>query len=121
MPETILTATQLRMLKTIGREPLFTEKFYLTGGTALAGFYLHHRYSEDLDFFSMEEVDTLPIISFFKKHEREARHHRHDQPDQPEPKFVLPHHRRGNPQDGIHLLPISPNGKTAGAFWRSDG
>jgi len=25
--------------------------FYLTGGTALGRFYLHHRYSEDLDFF----------------------------------------------------------------------
>jgi len=25
--------------------------FYLTGGTALDRFYLHHRYSEDLDFF----------------------------------------------------------------------
>jgi len=27
------------------------EDFYLTGGTALDRFYLHHRYSEDLDFF----------------------------------------------------------------------
>ncbi len=25
--------------------------FYLTGGTALSRFYLHHRYSDDLDFF----------------------------------------------------------------------
>jgi predicted nucleotidyltransferase component of viral defense system len=29
--------------------------FYLAGGTALAGFYLGHRLSEDLDFFT-----TLP-------------------------------------------------------------
>jgi len=26
--------------------------FYLTGGTALSRFYLHHRYSDDLDFFA---------------------------------------------------------------------
>lgn len=26
--------------------------FYLTGGTALSRFYLHHRYSEDLDLFT---------------------------------------------------------------------
>jgi predicted nucleotidyltransferase component of viral defense system len=26
--------------------------FYLTGGTALGRFYLNHRYSEDLDFFT---------------------------------------------------------------------
>lgn len=29
--------------------------FYLTGGTALAAFYLQHRLSEDLDFFTGEE------------------------------------------------------------------
>ncbi|HYV90233.1 MAG TPA: nucleotidyl transferase AbiEii/AbiGii toxin family protein [Chitinophagales bacterium] len=28
-----------------------SEGFYLTGGTCLSRFYLHHRYSEDLDFF----------------------------------------------------------------------
>lgn len=28
------------------------KKFYLTGGTALSTFYLHHRLSVDLDFFS---------------------------------------------------------------------
>ena len=29
--------------------------FYLTGGTALAAFYLQHRLSEDLDIFTREE------------------------------------------------------------------
>lgn len=28
--------------------------FYLTGGTALSRYYLHHRYSDDLDFFCHE-------------------------------------------------------------------
>ena len=32
------------------------ERFYLTGGTALSRFYYHHRFSEDLDFFSKEEL-----------------------------------------------------------------
>lgn len=29
--------------------------FYLTGGTALSRFYLHHRFSDDLDFFINDE------------------------------------------------------------------
>jgi len=31
---------------------LLVKKFYLSGGTALSAFYLHHRLSVDLDFFS---------------------------------------------------------------------
>ncbi|MFH1233514.1 MAG: nucleotidyl transferase AbiEii/AbiGii toxin family protein [Patescibacteria group bacterium] len=30
--------------------------FYLTGGTALAEFYLHHRLSEDLIFFPSKNL-----------------------------------------------------------------
>jgi len=30
--------------------------FFLTGGTALGAFYLHHRYSEDLDLFTLDEL-----------------------------------------------------------------
>lgn len=35
----------------IAKTPLQAD-FYLTGGTALAAFYLHHRYSDDLDLFT---------------------------------------------------------------------
>lgn len=35
--------------------------FYLTGGTALAGFYLNHRISDDLDFFSYTDFDSIFI------------------------------------------------------------
>ena len=35
--------------------------FYLTGGTALAGYYLYHRISDDLDFFSLDDFDSLSI------------------------------------------------------------
>ncbi len=36
-------------------------EFYLTGGAALSGFYLHHRQSQDLDFFVVDpaELDVL--------------------------------------------------------------
>lgn len=35
--------------------------FYLTGGTALAGYYLHHRISDDLDLFSFGDFDSMSI------------------------------------------------------------
>ncbi len=37
----------------------FAEPFFLTGGTALSAFYLAHRESQDLDFFSLEPFDTF--------------------------------------------------------------
>ena len=37
------------------------ERFYLTGGTALAAFYLGHRRSYDLDLFTSEENLVLPF------------------------------------------------------------
>ena len=42
------------------------KNFYLTGGTALAEFYLKHRLSEDVDLFSESEINTLIIESFLK-------------------------------------------------------
>lgn len=38
------------------------KKFYFTGGTPLSAFYLFHRLSEDVDLFSEEEINLLPII-----------------------------------------------------------
>ena len=35
----------------------------MTGGTALAGFYLHHRYSDDLDFFTRSEGAVAQVDS----------------------------------------------------------
>jgi len=61
----IITQKQVALLDKIGRNVFFVKNFYLTGGTALAAFYLRHRYSEDLDFFSEKEVDILPINVFF--------------------------------------------------------
>ncbi len=39
----------------------FARPFFLTGGTALSAFYLAHRESQDLDFFSLEPFDTLTL------------------------------------------------------------
>lgn len=49
----ILTPFQKQLLSAIGQTKL-AENFYLTGGTALAAFYLQHRFSEDLDFFTAD-------------------------------------------------------------------
>jgi hypothetical protein len=47
----LLTPLQRRLLREIGKTRL-REEFFLTGGTALAALYLHHRYSLDLDLFT---------------------------------------------------------------------
>ena len=58
---------QDRVLKVIGASGT---PFYLTGGTVLGRFLLHHRYSDDLDFFLNASSDftgeTNKIIKFIK-------------------------------------------------------
>ncbi len=39
----------------------FSKPFFLTGGTALSAFYLAHRESQDLDFFSIQPFDTFVL------------------------------------------------------------
>lgn len=46
----ILNDVQKLFLELFGKRS-FSQKFYLSGGTALAGFYIPYRFSEDLDFF----------------------------------------------------------------------
>ncbi len=53
--KTILSENQARILNLLASEKVITDNFYLSGGTALAEFYLLHRLSEDLDFFSPNE------------------------------------------------------------------
>ena len=48
----ILTTFQKELIELIGKSEL-KDCFFLTGGTALAHFYLQHRYSEDLDFWEI--------------------------------------------------------------------
>lgn len=40
--------------------------FFLTGGTALSVFYLHHRVSNDLDFFTLETTEISEIDFWIK-------------------------------------------------------
>ena len=67
----VLTKEQQIILAQVKKEPFF-EQFYFTGGTALSAFYLQHRYSEDLDFFTQRKFDTQDIFdiidSWSKKH-----------------------------------------------------
>jgi len=49
-----LTASQKIALEVLASSFL-KNKFYWTGGTLLSYYYLHHRYSYDLDFFSEEK------------------------------------------------------------------
>lgn len=63
MGKTILSHRQQLLLQKLSELPAVTDSFYLSGGTALAEYYLHHRYSEDLDFFSECEVDVQGIFT----------------------------------------------------------
>lgn len=66
MPKEILTPLQKKFISSFSKNSAFRERFYLTGGTALAAYYLNHRYSEDLDFFSYAEIDILALDVFLK-------------------------------------------------------
>jgi Domain of unknown function (DUF1814). len=67
MTKSILSSNQKKFLNFFISSPDLRNNFYLTGGTCLSEFYLHHRYSEDLDFFSEKEIDIVSITSILKK------------------------------------------------------
>jgi len=56
----ILSDFQQAFLKLFASLP-DQERFYLTGGTALAEYYLGHRFSFDLDLFTSEAELILPF------------------------------------------------------------
>jgi len=66
MAKDILTPLQKKFLSLVPKNKPILNSFYLTGGTALAAYYLKHRYSEDLDFFSENEIDILSVNVFLK-------------------------------------------------------
>lgn len=70
MAETILSEKQARILEEISGDKEICRRFYLTGGTALAEYYLYHRLSEDLDFFSEKEFDIQSVSVFFAKNKK---------------------------------------------------
>lgn len=63
----ILTSEQKQFLDIVAEQKFLRERFYFTGGTPLAAFYLHHRLSEDIDLFSEEEIHAPSLKVFMKK------------------------------------------------------
>lgn len=61
----VLTANQITFLVEFVKSDL-SNAFRLTGGTALSAFYLEHRFSEDLDFFSHEKIPFYLPEEFLK-------------------------------------------------------
>ncbi len=61
----IITELQKEILTTFSRIP-DSNIFYLTGGTALAEFYLAHRKSYDLDLFTTEKGIIIPFSHTFE-------------------------------------------------------
>lgn len=72
MANSILTSRQQLLLSLLSSQKEIQQYFYLTGGTALAAYYLQHRYSEDLDFFSMKEINPMAIQTILKKVKKQA-------------------------------------------------
>ncbi len=70
--DSILTKQQILALKLIAKTNL-AKKFYFSGGTVLAYYYLQHRKSEDLDFFSQEEFNPQPIIVALKSFKKDLK------------------------------------------------
>lgn len=72
MAKSILTNKQQLLLDLISKQKNLVDKFYLSGGTALSEYYLQHRLSEDLDFFSLEEVDPMSVQVNLKNIQQKA-------------------------------------------------
>ena len=66
-----LTSRQEQFLDLALRNSYIIDNFYLTGGTALSSWYLHHRESEDLDFFSMVPFDYDKITIWLKRSQKD--------------------------------------------------
>lgn len=64
-----LTAQQEQLLDLAVRDPYIIKTFYLSGGTALSSWYLHHRESFDLDFFSLAPFDYDQLVRWFRQND----------------------------------------------------
>lgn len=65
--KSILNKYQIALLNLVKKDKYIAQHFYLAGGTTLAEYYLHHRLSDDLDFFtSDDDIDIDHIERFFE-------------------------------------------------------
>ncbi len=67
MGKTILTSRQFKFLELAAKEKEIIRWYYLTGGTALAEFFLKHRLSDDIDLFTTSDVNDLETDKIIKK------------------------------------------------------
>jgi len=67
MASSILTPFQKKVFDVFSHFSGNFSNFYLTGGTALSDFYLHHRYSEDFDFFCESEFSAVSVKTYIRK------------------------------------------------------
>ncbi|MFH1536299.1 MAG: nucleotidyl transferase AbiEii/AbiGii toxin family protein [Patescibacteria group bacterium] len=65
-----LTARQKQFLAVVLQTKYILQKFYLTGGTALSCWYLHHRKSYDLDFFSEQAVNSTYLTRWLTNNKK---------------------------------------------------
>jgi hypothetical protein len=61
------THVQKEVLTQLITYPDIEKKFFLTGGTALSVFYLHHRLSDDLDLFAKDFSNLAEVDFWIKK------------------------------------------------------
>lgn len=66
-----LTPQQKQLLDLAITEPYLLRAFYLSGGTALSSWYLHHRESFDLDFFSLTPFDYDRVRRWFRENQQQ--------------------------------------------------
>lgn len=62
----VITEPQRRLIATASEAQLIKDQFWLAGGTALAEFYLKHRKSRDLDFFTDSKDDFKTAVREFE-------------------------------------------------------
>jgi len=71
-PSETLTQFQQEVLESLFRRRSIRESFRLTGGTALAGFYLFHRRSMDLDLVTSDQAADSAILEAWQAVEEVA-------------------------------------------------
>jgi len=73
MGQTDLIGRQRQILEFIAEDKYLTANFFFTGGTALSAFYFHHRFSEDLDFFSEKEFNPRQVLTAVMKLKKQVK------------------------------------------------
>lgn len=67
MGQVSFTSKQKIIFDEFKKSVFLRNNFYFTGGTALSAIYLHHRLSDDLDFFSQNKFDTQPLLALISE------------------------------------------------------